>query len=101
MVCKQFFLTHQASLLRCLIAQVARILSDGLKQVHNRHSDGRHLSSGKQASPPSALPSAAARVPEKDDVKSLPFEVFLRACNIYFCFQVGVDRVEARSQGKV
>ncbi len=24
-------------------------------------------------------------------MKSLPFEVFLRACNIYFCFQVRVD----------
>lgn len=36
----------------------------------------------------SAASGSAAAARDTDDVKTLPFEVFLRACNLYFCFQV-------------
>lgn len=41
---------------------------------------------------------AAAAVAEQiDPVKALPFEVFLRACSIFFCFQVGWRMVMRKS----
>lgn len=44
------------------------------------------------------LPAAAR---DADDVKTLPFEVFLRACNVYFCFQVRFEAVgESRACGR-
>ncbi|CAM9633305.1 unnamed protein product [Ectocarpus sp. 12 AP-2014] len=100
-----------------IVVRVARILSDGLRFVRSPSGTGasplpsakpqvsRAAAAAAAASPttvgasgddnsritpsraddPGAIPGGPTQ--EADDVKSLPFVVFLRACNVYFCFQ--------------
>lgn len=102
--------------LHVLWQQVARILSEGTKHIESRHSE--NISVSETSSNPTSSATASGTAGESTavaargtndpssgtslaggtdspgdargigDVKTLPFEVFLRACNVYFCFQV-------------
>eukprot|EP00752_Nemacystus_decipiens_P006669 g5996.t1 len=104
-----------------LITRVARIISEGSKYNESRHSERismREISS-HQPSPATSATGVSASVAASDtndansrtkfaanngspaaardidDADALPFEVFLRACNIYFCFQEFFEDVRA------